>query len=98
MNDQAQWLSAILGELLRLQRWAGGEHVSADRLYGLANGIESVMREEAERETITEREQTLVEDMLDDVDKGKQSTDAKSIKDRLYSLEVEEWKAQRKSA
>jgi hypothetical protein len=36
----------ILAELLRLQPWAGGESVSAARIYGLMHGFESVIQDE----------------------------------------------------
>ena len=65
----------ILAEILRLQRWAGGESVSADRVFGLMHGFETVIREESEGFGITEETQDKVEDLLEDVESGKQSSE-----------------------
>ena len=80
----------LLAEILRIQRWAGGESVSADRIFGLMHGFETVLREEAEGFGISAETQEKVEDLLDDVEAGKQSTDGMSIKDRLHADGVNE--------
>ena len=90
LNDSSIPASVILAELLRLQRWAGGESVSAARIFGLMHGVESVVKSENASFGISEETQRKVEDVLDDVDRGKQSADGMSIKDRLRNEGVEE--------
>jgi len=80
----------ILAELLRIQRWAGGDSVSADRILGLMHGIESVIRQENESFGISEETQRKIEDLLKDVDDGKQSTDGMAVKDRLRCDNIKE--------
>jgi hypothetical protein len=58
----------ILAEILRLQRWAGGEAVDAARLFGLMHGFETALRSE-NGGLITEEAQKRVVDMLDEVDR-----------------------------
>jgi hypothetical protein len=85
----------VLAEVLRLQRWAGGEHVSADRVFGLMHGFETVIRQEAESYGISEETQDKVEDLLEDVENGKQSPDGPAIKDRLWREKIDETDAVR---
>ncbi|QDU95176.1 hypothetical protein Pla8534_29880 [Lignipirellula cremea] len=80
----------ILAELLRLHRWAGGDSTSAARVFGLMHGFETALRQESESFGISEETQDLVEDMLDDVENGKQSADGPSIKSRLHAAGVGE--------
>lgn len=54
------------------------------------HGIESVIRHEEDSFGISEETQNAVEDMLEDVDCGKQSTDGPAIKDRLRRDGVDE--------
>jgi hypothetical protein len=80
----------MLAEILRLQRWAGGDSVSAGRIFGLMHGFESVLREESESVGVTAEVQRKVEDLLEDVEAGKQSVDGLAIKDRLRRDKVNE--------
>lgn len=79
----------LLAEILRLQRWAGGDAVPADRIFGLMHGFETVLCQER-ASGISEETQGKVEDLLDDVEAGKQSVDGLSIKDRLRRDGVDE--------
>lgn len=90
MADEKLLNARILAEVLRLQRWAGGESVSAARIFGLMNGFETELQRECEAFEISEETQTKVEDMLEDVDKGTQPTDGMSIKERLRQDGVDE--------
>ncbi|MBN2293316.1 MAG: hypothetical protein JXM70_12875 [Pirellulales bacterium] len=90
MDESQIPLLVILAELLRIQRWAGGDSVSAGRIFGLMHGIESVMRQENESFGISEETQRKIEDLLEDVDNDKQSTDGMAIKDRLRRDGVDE--------
>lgn len=86
LNESAR----VLAELLRLHRWAGGETVSAARVFGLMHGFETVIRKEYESFGISEKMQRLVEDMLEDVDHGRQAVDGLAIKNRLQTDGVDE--------
>ncbi len=90
MDESQVPLPIILAELLRIQRWAGGEGVSAGRIFGLMHGIESVIRQENESFGIAEETQRKVENLLEDVDRDKQSSDGTAIKDRLQRDGVDE--------
>lgn len=90
MDDSPIPIPVILAELLRIQRWAGGDSVSAGRIFGLMHGIESVIRQENESFGISEETQRKVEDLLEDVDHDRQSTDGMAIKDRLRRDDVDE--------
>ena len=83
----------LLAEILRLQRWAGGEAVPADRIFGLMHGFKSVLCQEAEASGITSETQEKVEDLLEDVEGGKQSTEGRDVKGRLRSDGIEETEA-----
>ena len=74
-----------LADILHLHRWAGGDQVDLATIFGLAKGIESVIRETLpEEDGISSETQRKIEDILDDVDRGKQSTDSISLKNRLH--------------
>ncbi len=90
MDGQPIPVPLLLAEVLRLQRWAGGEHVSADRIFGLMHGFESVIEQETESFGISEETQRKVEDLLEDVDFDRQSTMGMAIKDRLRSDGIKE--------
>lgn len=90
MGDERIPNAIMLAEVLRLQRWAGGDSVSAAHIFGLMHGFETELRQEREGFGISEDTQTKVEDMLDDVERGKQSTDGPAIKERLRQNGVEE--------
>ncbi len=90
MDESQVPLRIILAELLRIQRWAGGEGVSAGRIFGLMHGIESVIRQENESFGIDEETQRKVENLLEDVDHDKQSSDGTAIKDRFQRDGVDE--------
>lgn len=80
----------ILAEVLRIQRWAGGDSVSAARIFGLMNGFESTLRREAERGVITEATQEKVEDILEEIEGGEQSPTWMWVKGRLHSAGIDE--------
>ena len=87
----------LLAEILHFQRWAGGESVSAARIFGLMNGFETMLRKEMDEEGgegqwrgISEETQRKVEDMLANVESETQSTNGMSIKDRLRNDGVDE--------
>lgn len=88
-------ISQLLAEVQRLQRWAGGDSVSAARIYGLMHGFESIIDSESERFGISRETQTKVEDILEEIDHGKQSAEWKWIKDRLHSDGIVEEDANR---
>ena len=90
MDESQIPLPIILAELLRIQRWAGGDGVSAGRILGLMHGFESVIRQENKSFGIAEETQRKVEDLLEDVDHDKQSSDGTAIKDRLQRDGVDE--------
>lgn len=90
MTDTPIPAPRLLAEILRLQRWAGGEAVSSARIFGLMHGFETVIRQECECFGISKDTQRKVEDILEDVEHGRQSTDGPRIKDRLYRDGVDE--------
>jgi hypothetical protein len=78
----------ILAEVLRLQRWAAGNGtLSAARIFGLVRGFESVVDEE-QSDGISRETQEKIEDLLQDVDDGKQAVDGQAIKSRLRTIGV----------
>jgi len=79
----------LLAEVLRLQRWAGGEAVPAARLFGLMHGIESVLDQE-DQPGISRDTQERVERILQAVDSSEQSTDGLAIKARLHQDGIDE--------
>lgn len=83
-------LSILLAEVLRLQRWAGGDAVSADRIFGLLHGFESTLNQESESFGISRELQRRVEDIIDDVENDRQSADGFAIKQRLLSDDIDE--------
>jgi hypothetical protein len=89
MNGLATSEAKILAEILQLHRWAGGSAVSLETIYGLANGVESIIAE-IRPKTISTKTQEAVEDVLQDVESGKQSSDGMAIKDRLQSDQINE--------
>ena len=89
MSEENRNTGRLLAEILRLQRWAGGEAVSAARIFGLMHGFESVLEEEQSR-VVSRQTQDAVEDVLEDVEAGKQSVDGNSIKTRLRQSGVRE--------
>jgi hypothetical protein len=88
-------LSILLAEILRLQRWAGGETASADRIFGLLHGFESILQQESESFGISRELQEKVEDIIHDVENGRQSADGFAIKQRLLSDKIDETTAGR---
>ena len=82
-------LAKVLGEVLLLHRWAGGESVPLARLYGLAHGVESVLRQEKAK-TISEETQEKIEDILQEVERNQLSPDGMTIEDRLRQDEIDE--------
>ena len=83
----------LLAEVLRLQRWAGGEFVPPHRIFGLMHGFESVIDQEEEAKGVSSETQESVEKLLEDVEAGKQSTDGPSVKDRLRREHIDESQA-----
>ena len=78
-----------LAELLRIQRWAGGESISAATVFGLLRGFETVLATETPA-GVSETTQEAAEDVLVDVDHGRQSTDGPSLKSRLRNDNIDE--------
>jgi hypothetical protein len=95
MTTEEGQLARVLAELLRIQRWAGGEAVSAARIFGLQHGVESVLRQDEESFGIDNDTQDKVEQMLEDVEAHKQSADGIAIADRLRREGVSETHASR---
>lgn len=83
-------LSILLAEVLRLQRWAGGEVISADRIFGLLHGFESVLSQEATSFGISREIQDRVEDLIEDVELGQQSAEGYQIKQWLLREDIDE--------
>ncbi len=71
-----------LSDILHLHRWMGGEQVGLATIFGLANGVESVIKESLPH-GISDKTQEKIEDVLQDVLNGTQSPDSLAIKDRL---------------
>lgn len=83
MDDAEYHFARTLAELLRIQRWAGGDSVSADRIFGLMHGFETVLRQERTSFGIAADKQEKIEHLLEEIESGSQSADCLSIKDRL---------------
>jgi hypothetical protein len=100
MDRQALLLGRALAEVLRLQRWAGGECADglSARLFGLLHGFETILNEEiGEEETgrelgISNKVQTQVEEVLDELDgrDGDAGDFTFTFKDRMHKLKIEE--------
>ncbi len=93
--DEIVAIPKVLAEVLRLQRWAGGDSVPADRIFGLLHGFESVIRQEAESFGISEELQEKVEDLLDDIENNKQLPKGPAVKARLLREKIDETAAAR---
>ncbi len=89
MPKENQALGRLLAEILRLHRWAGGDAVSAARIFGLMHGFESVLTEE-QSPGISRETQDKVEDLLEKVEAGEQSVDIRAIKNYLRGVKVNE--------
>ena len=83
----------LLGELLRLQKWAGGDAIRSDRLFGLLHGFESVLDEEC-HDRISRETQEAVEDLLEAIDRGDISPEGLSLKSKLREIKVSDEDAQ----
>jgi hypothetical protein len=83
-------LARILAEVLQLQRWAGGPEVPRDRIHGLLEGLQSTLEQEVESFGITRDEQDAVEDVLDDIERGKQNPSGLAIKHRMIADDIDE--------
>ena len=75
--------SLLLAELLRLERWEGGDSIEAARIFGLMHGVESVISQEVESFGISEETQSKVEDLLQKIENDETAFDAMSVKQRL---------------
>lgn len=82
MNDPSLMVSRLFAEVLRLQHWAGGSEELPARIFGLMHGFESVI-DQVCTPGISRSVQDKVEDLLQDVEDGKQPTDGMQIKMRL---------------
>src|SRR5258708_4177703 len=79
----------ILAPLVLLQRWAAGDSIDAARIFGLMHGFESIQR--LDRPTsVSEETQTLVEDILEEVDNDRLKATPAGIKSRLRAVNVDE--------
>jgi hypothetical protein len=79
-------LSRLLGELLLLQHWAGGNAVEPHRVFGLINGFESCLENELEEmhgRGISRETQERVENLLEAIDHGDESAAPTSVNDWL---------------
>ena len=95
MGGDKNGTGSVLAELLRLQRWAGGDlAVPASRIYGLANGFESALEDERERGISRETERAVAA-MLEEVEAEKQPADGSAIQERLRNDGVNEADAAR---
>ena len=72
-----------LSDVLHLHRWMGGDQVDLATIYGLANGIESIVKESVPR-GISRKTQDKIEDILQDVDEGNQPPDSLAMKGRFH--------------
>ncbi len=90
MEDYNVEIGRVLAEVLRLQRWAGGESVSAARIFGLMRGFETVLRAERECKGIDEATQDAVEDVLQEIDESEAALDGHSLKHIFYQLKIDE--------
>lgn len=78
-----------LSDILHLHRWMGGDQVDLATIYGLAHGVESVIKESLPH-GISDKTQEKIEDVLQDVLNGKQSPDDFSMKDRFHEDGISE--------
>ena len=83
-------VAKVLGEVLLLQRWAGGTAIPADRVFGLRTGFESVLEAELEHRGISREVQDRVEDLLQEIDQETHSTSPIAIKDWLRRERIDE--------
>lgn len=90
MEDGAILIAKLLAEVLRLQRWAGGDSIPASRILGLLYGFETELRNECKSFGISEETQDKVEDLLEAVESGEQSPKSESIKSRLKAAQIKE--------
>lgn len=82
--------SLILAELLRLERWEGGDSVEAARIFGLLHGFETMISQEVESFGISAEAQAKVESLLQEVENDETPSDAMSVKQRLLGDGVDE--------
>jgi len=93
MDQTAVSCGRMLGELLVMQRWAGGDHVSESRIFGLLKGFESALNAEQDavrKHGISAETQDRVEDLLQEIDDGTQATNPMSVKAWLHAAQIEE--------
>ena len=90
MENETVLIAKLLAEVLRLQRWAGGDSIPASRILGLLHGFETELRNECKSFGISEETQDKVEDLLEAVESGQQSPKSESIKSRLKAAQIKE--------
>lgn len=94
MTITERLLTQMLAEIIRLQRWAGGDAVAADRIIGLLYGFESVLDDD-DTFGISRETEERVEKVLEDVEAGEQSAESLEIKNQLRNVNVSESDAYR---
>lgn len=80
----------ILAEIVRLQRWAGGDAVDPSRIFGLMHGFESVISEEVASFGVSAADEEKIRDLLEAIEDGRQSPEGMHIKSQLRELKVDE--------
>ena len=78
-----------LSDILHLHRWMGDDQVDLATIYGLANGVESVVKESIPQ-CISRKTQDKIEDILQEVDEEKQSPEYLELKTRFHSDRISE--------
>jgi len=78
-----------LSDILHLHQWMGGDQVDSATIFGLANGVETIVEESIPR-GISRETQEKIEDVLQDIDKGSQSPESMAMKSRFHSDHISE--------
>jgi len=86
---EALHYARTLSDILHLHRWMGGDQIDLATIYGLANGVESVISENVPS-GISRKTQDKIEDVLEDVDDGKQSPESLAMKSRFHCEGISE--------
>ena len=78
-----------LSDILHLHRWMGGDQVDLATIYGLANGVESIVEESIPR-GIARETQEKIEDVLQDIFNDTSLPDSLAIKARFQQEGISE--------
>ncbi|WP_397568985.1 hypothetical protein [Schlesneria sp. T3-172] len=90
MNSHHVPSSLILAELLRLERWEGGDSIEATRIFGLLHGFESIVNAEIDSYGISEETQAKVEAFLQEIENEEATSDTNNVMRRLRSDNVDQ--------